>query len=137
MAAHRGATLGTGEGTKYLYAITRHQEQDIYLDFVTGMIKVFTFDIYSFLDPGESFDFVTLYVANKFEVLSEKLYEPFCVSTPVRECILADRLYHDCPISINHKKIMVDLVELDMIDFAVILGMDWLHASYTLIGFST
>ena len=27
----------------------------------------------------------------------------------------------------------VDLVELDMLDFDVILGMDWLHASFAFI----
>ena len=28
---------------------------------------------------------------------------------------------------------MVDLIELDMVDFDVILGMDWLHSCYELI----
>uniref|UniRef100_M1DFH1 Gag-pol polyprotein n=1 Tax=Solanum tuberosum TaxID=4113 RepID=M1DFH1_SOLTU len=45
-------------------------------------------------------------------------------STPVGESILAERVYRDCPISVNHKSTMVDLVELDIIDFDVILGMD-------------
>ena len=76
------------------------------------------------LDPGASLSFVTPYVANKFDVLPERLCEPFCVSTPVGESILAERFYRDCVISINHKDTMADLVELDMVDFDVILGMD-------------
>ena len=73
---------------------------------------------------------MTPYFANKFDVLLEKLYELFCVSTLVGESILAERVYRDCLVSINHKDTMADLVELDMVDFDVVLGMDWLHACY-------
>lgn len=32
---------------------------------------------------------------------------------------------------------MVDLVELDMVDFDVILGMDWLHSCYATLDYKT
>ncbi|KAH0729889.1 hypothetical protein KY289_001077 [Solanum tuberosum] len=132
-ATPRGATSGTGGGTNHLYAITSRQEQENSLDVVTGMIKVISLDVYALLDPEASLSFVTPYVANNFDVLAEKLCEPFYVSTPVGESILAERVYRDCVISINHKNTMDDLVELDMVDFDVILGMDWLHSCYASI----
>ncbi|KAH0669267.1 hypothetical protein KY285_023426 [Solanum tuberosum] len=92
-----------------------------YLCGIDCMIKVFAFDVYALLDPSASLSFVTPYVANKFEVIPEKIYEPYCVSTPVGESILAERVYRDYVISINHKDTMADLVELDMVDFDVIL----------------
>ena len=49
-----------------------------------GMIKVLTFDVYALLDIGKSLSFVTPYVANQFEILPEKVFEPFCVFTYVR-----------------------------------------------------
>ena len=88
------------------------------------MIKVFTFDIYSLLDPGASLYFVTPYVANLFEILCKKLCEHFCISTPIGDSILAERFYCDCHISINHKNTMADLVGLYLVDFDVILEMD-------------
>ena len=48
-----------------------------------------------------------------------------------------ERVYRDCPISINHKNTMAYLVELEMVDFDVILGMDCLHADYASIECST
>lgn len=45
-------------------------------------------------------------------------------STPTGESILAKKLYRDCTISTNHKDIMTGLVELDMVEFDVIIGMD-------------
>ena len=88
--APRGATSGTGGGANRLYAITSRQEQENSPDVVTGMVKVFAFDVYALLDPGVSLSFVTPYVVNSFDVLPEKLCEPFCVSTPIGESILAE-----------------------------------------------
>ncbi|KAH0669343.1 hypothetical protein KY285_023504 [Solanum tuberosum] len=119
-----------GGGTNLLYAINSRQEQEDSLDVVTGMIQVFDLTVYALLDPGASLSFVTPYVAMNFDVIPEQHSEPFSVSTPVGESILAERVYRDCPISINHKSTMADLIELGMVDFDVILGMDWLHACY-------
>ncbi|KAH0678966.1 hypothetical protein KY284_020051 [Solanum tuberosum] len=127
--APRGAIFGTGGGANRLYVITSRQEQENSLDIVTGMIKVFTFDVYALLDPGASLSFVTPYVANKFEVIREKLCEPFCVSTPIGESTLAELVYHDYVTSINHKDTMADLIELDMVDFDDILVLDWKSSS--------
>ena len=43
------------------------------------------------------------------------------------------KVYKQCPVFVMHKMIPCDLVELDMVDFDIILGMDWLHASYASI----
>ena len=97
------------------------------------MIKVFTFDVYAFLDSGSSLSFVTPYVANKFEILPERFCEAFYDSIPIWESILAERGYRDCPVYINHKNTMADLKELDMVYFDVILSMDYIHACYASI----
>ena len=110
--------------------ITSRQEQENSADIGTGMIKVFTFDVYALLDPGVILSFVTPYVANQFEILPEKLCEPNCVSTPVGESILAKRVHHDCPVYVNHNSTMADLIKSDMVDFDAILGIDWLHSWY-------
>uniref|UniRef100_M1DRU7 Gag-pol polyprotein n=1 Tax=Solanum tuberosum TaxID=4113 RepID=M1DRU7_SOLTU len=83
-----GQNGADGEGN-HLYAIASHQEQENSPDVVTGMIKVFTFYVYAFLDPGASLYFVTPYVANKFDNLPEQLLEPYNVSTPVGLSIMA------------------------------------------------
>ena len=88
------------------------------------MIKVFTLNVYALLDLGASLSIMPPYVPIKFDVLPEKICEPFCVSTPIGESILIEQVYYDFTISINHKSTLSDLVELDMIDFNVILCMD-------------
>lgn len=88
------------------------------------MINGSNFDDYGYLDQGESLSFVNLYVANRFDVILYKLYESFCISTPLGESIVAEYVYRDCVISINCNYTMNDLIELYMIYFDVILGIE-------------
>ena len=101
-----------------------HHEEENSPDVVIGMIKVFSFNMYASLDPRENLYFVTPYSPRKLNHLPKKICELLCVSTVVGDSILIERVYCDCTMSINHRSIMVDLVELNMIDFYVILGMD-------------
>ncbi|KAF3617611.1 hypothetical protein FXO37_34562 [Capsicum annuum] len=64
---------------------------------------------------------------------SQTLVEPFSVSTPVGVSIVARQVYKIRLITISQKVTLVDLVELEMTDFDVILGMDWLISCYALV----
>ena len=66
----------------------------------------------------------------RFSVKPKMLKCPFSISTPVGESVVARTVYRNCLISVFHKIIPCDLIELDMDDFNVILGMDWLYDSY-------
>ena len=61
--------------TSFIVIINR-QEKENFSNVVTGMIKVFAFDVYVLLDLGDILSFLTSYVANKFDILLEKLCEP-------------------------------------------------------------
>ena len=116
-----------------MYAINSIQEQEKSPDVVTDMQKVFDITVYALLDLGESLSFVTPYVPINFDVIPEQLCEPFSVSTHVGESILAEKVYHDFPILVNQKSTMDNLIELYMVDFDVILHMEWLHSYYSSI----
>ena len=67
---------------------------------------------------------LTLYVVMRFDIILKQLLETFSVYTHVGESTLAKRVYLYCTISINYKDIMANLIELDMVDFDIILAMD-------------
>ena len=46
------------------------------------------------------------------------------------ESVIAKRVYRNCPIRLPNRVSYVELVELDVLDFDVILGMDWFHACF-------
>ena len=47
----------------------------------------------------------------------------------------AERVYIDCPITIFDRVTYFDLIDLAMLDFGIILGMDWLHKCYVTIDY--
>ena len=56
---------------------------------MTGMLKVFSIDVYVLLDPRATLSFVTPLVAKNFDILPDILHEPFIVSTPMGELVVA------------------------------------------------
>ncbi|WMV30034.1 hypothetical protein MTR67_023419 [Solanum verrucosum] len=58
--------------------------------------------------------FETPYIAVQFSVSPETLSEPFSVSTPVCDPIIARRVYRDYPISVSQKVTSADLKEVNL-----------------------
>jgi len=77
--------------------------------------------------------FVTPYVAIRFDVGPKIISNPFHISTHVGDSIVAKRVYRNCPFFVSHRVTHVDLVDLDMLDFDVIFGMDWIYECYASI----
>jgi len=93
-------------------------------------LSIQSHDVYALIDPSSTLSYVTPYVAMEFGIEPEQLHEPFSVSTPVCESILAARFYSDCIVTLRGRDTMADLIELRMVDFDVIMGMDWLYSCF-------
>ncbi|XP_049406156.1 uncharacterized protein LOC125869760 [Solanum stenotomum] len=109
---HEGICLA---GSNAYFFVIGHKKKGS-PDVVTSMLKVFQLDVNALLDTVATLSFVTPYVAMMFDILLDVLLDPFYVSTPVGDSIMAKRVYRMCLISLSH-----------MLDFDVILVMDWLH----------
>ena len=57
----------------------------------------------------------------------------FSISTQVGDPVMSRRVYINFPIRVSQMVTSVDLVELEMVDFDVIVSMDWLHSFYDLV----
>lgn len=68
-----------------------------------------------------------------FDIIPEQLSQPFDIFTHVGESILVETNYFGCPVSVNHKCTMADFIELYILNFDIILRMDFLHVCYTSI----
>ncbi|XP_075101689.1 uncharacterized protein LOC142177123 [Nicotiana tabacum] len=126
-----------GGGQNRLYALAGRQDTEARGDVVTKMLTVFTFDVYALMNPGSTLSYVTPYISKKFGIEPKKLCEPFEVSTPIGESVIARHIYRGCPVKVYHHLTVADLVELEMVDFNVIMGMDWLGSCYATMGYRT
>ncbi|XP_070049534.1 uncharacterized protein [Nicotiana tomentosiformis] len=125
-----GDTSGSSGGQNCFYALTGRQDSEASPDVVTGILTIYSHAIYALMDPGSTFSYITPFIAGKLDMRSELLPQPVEVSTPVGNSIVANHVYRDCTVLINDRPTSVDLVELVMLDFDVIMGMDWLAACY-------
>ncbi|XP_070019631.1 uncharacterized protein [Nicotiana sylvestris] len=55
------------------------------------------------------------------------------VATPVGESLLAEYMYRACQIRVEGRDTLADLIVLDMIDFDMLMGMDWLCSCYAIV----
>ncbi|WMV23781.1 hypothetical protein MTR67_017166 [Solanum verrucosum] len=114
-----------GRGQSRVFALTR-QDVEASNAVVTGILSVCSFDAITLIDPRSTHSYVSSYFAIRFDRLPKLLKDPFLVATPVGESLLVKRVYKFCQLSVQGKCIVADLFELEMVDFDLILGIDWL-----------
>ena len=56
-----------------------------------------------------------------------------CVDTPVRGVVVTDSVCKSCVVKIADRELLADLTLLEMRDFDIILGMDWLATHYAIV----
>ncbi|XP_070020578.1 uncharacterized protein [Nicotiana sylvestris] len=124
----KGGTSNSSNPQNSIYAFAGRQDQESSPDVVTSILSVSSYDIHALIDPGSTFSYVTPLVASKFG-MKPKLVKPFEVSTLVRDSMISKKVYRGCIVVVHSRSTVAGLIELDMVEFDVIIGMDWL-ASY-------
>ena len=79
-------------------------------------------------DSGASHSFIAASVVIELGLEVETLEEPFYVSSPLGIRTRIGMVCRGCDLEISGTLLIVDLRIMDMLEFDVILGMDWLTA---------
>ena len=108
-----------------VYAVTQ-QDADAAPDVVTGIISILDHDAYTLVDPGATHSFASKPFLDRFQIETQPLEGRMKVSLPAGDPLLADRVVRDSRVQMEGQEFPTDLVALDMRDFDVVLGMDWL-----------
>ncbi|XP_070017189.1 uncharacterized protein [Nicotiana sylvestris] len=115
----------SGRAQPRCYALTARPEAKASDAVITGTISVCNRDASVLFDPGSTYAYVSSYFTPYLVVPRDYLSAHVYVSTPVGDPIVVDRVYRSCVVIIGGLETRVDLVLLNMVDFDVILGMDW------------
>ena len=102
------------------------QDADAAPAVVTGIISILDHDAYTLVDPGATHSFSSKHFLDRFQVETLPLKGCMRVSLPVGDPLFSDRVVRDSRIMIEGQEFPVDLVALDMRDFDVVIGMDWM-----------
>ena len=115
-----------------VFAVTQ-QEADTAHDVVTGMILVFDRDAHILIDPEATHSFISMGFISNVNLESQPIDCSIVVSLPTRDSRLAESVYMDSRVIIGGQEFLADLILLDIHDFDVILGMDWLSKHHATV----
>ena len=116
-----------------VYALTQ-QDANASNSVVTGMIKLFSSNVYVLFDTGATHSFVSVrLVRENNELTPTSLEFELCISTPSGDVFVVNQICKKCRLNIEGRTMEADLIVMDMKDFDIILGMDWLTANHASI----
>ena len=93
-------------------------------DRVTGTLLVNSTLAYMLFDCGATHSFVARKFAKTLNVQPEWLDNPYCAYAPGDRVLVSHLKYNNCLVEIENRTLQANLVEINMSDFDVILGID-------------
>ncbi|XP_075521394.1 uncharacterized protein LOC142554617 [Primulina tabacum] len=106
-----------------VYAITQ-DEADKSNDVVAGTILLNQMHAYALFDCGATHSFMSRKFAKKLKLEHETLSEPLRVATTTSKTYETHKVYRNCKISISKQNFEAEFIQLNMIEFHILLGMD-------------
>ena len=102
------------------------QAADATLDVVTGTISLFDIDAHVLVDSGAIHSFISREFIERVGIEMRLTKCSMVVSLPTGDSLIANRVYRGSKVTIASHEFEADLIVLDIHDFDIILGMDWL-----------
>ncbi|XP_073133403.1 uncharacterized protein [Henckelia pumila] len=93
---------------------------------VTGMINVSSNPAHVLIYTGATHSFISVEFVNKSGLVPDKSISGFSISLPSGEELSSDLIIRGCSVQMQSHELLADLIILNMSDFDVIFGMDWL-----------
>ncbi|GKA29036.1 putative reverse transcriptase domain-containing protein, partial [Tanacetum coccineum] len=111
--------------TGRVYATTRDQAAKT-SGTITGNLYIDDRTVFVLFDTGATHSIISTTFAKKLNMNPTPLIERVIISTPMKNHMLIDHEYVNCPLRFDDRIRPANLLPIHMLDFDVILGMDWL-----------
>ena len=89
------------------------------------------------VDPGSTHSYVSSFFASRFDEPAVLLNYPFWVSTSTKRALLIQLIFKSYVVSTNGMDTLANLMLLEIVDFDVILGIDWLASCHATVDYHT
>ena len=97
------------------------------------MISIFDRDAHILIDPGDTHSFIYMGFISNVNVESQPIDCSIVVSLPTEDSRLVESVYMDSRVITGGQEFLENLILLDIHDFDVILGMDWLSRHHATV----
>ncbi|CAA0834234.1 Unknown protein, partial [Striga hermonthica] len=112
-------------GQARVYTIA-HDEMANNAGTMSGMLSISNVLVFALCDTGATHSFISSRCLEALSVSKVRKVDPLEVSLASGKIIISDSLVRDLPVSIGGRVLCVDAYVIEMREFDVILGMDWL-----------
>ncbi|KAL0299993.1 UNVERIFIED_CONTAM: hypothetical protein Sangu_2504300 [Sesamum angustifolium] len=106
--------------------VTEMRGSSSFNDVISGTILLFDVEAYVLIDPGSTHSFISSELASKIPGKNSPLGYNLMVYLPVGGGVVVNSVRKGSIVRIGDVNLPVDLVVMDLEEFDVILGMDWL-----------
>ena len=107
------------------YAMKAGEDHDA-LEVMVGIFSLYDIETHALIDLGSTHSYVCMeHVFDKVSAM-EKLSYDMHVTSPLGHNVRVNNVYRNCPIVIQVREFLADLITLPFRDFDLIMGMDWL-----------
>ena len=116
------------------YAMKVREDQDA-PEVIAGIFSLYDIENHALIDPGSTHSYVCM--ENVFDkvLAMEKLTYDMHVTSSLGHNVSVDSIYRNCPIVIQAREFLADLITLPFREFDLILGMDWLTKHRTIVDY--
>ena len=114
------------------YAMKARGDQDA-PEVIAGIFSLFDIEMHALIDPGSTHSYVGIeHLFDKIPIVEQLAYDMH-VTSPLGHMISVNSAYRNCPIVIQAREFLSDLIPLIFREFDLILGMDWLSKHQAIV----
>ncbi|GKV48743.1 hypothetical protein SLEP1_g55542 [Rubroshorea leprosula] len=115
-----------------VFAITEQQAQNT-PTVIKDKIPISFGNAHVLIDFGSTHSFVSPKYVPFLHVEPKTLDCVLVVNTPSKEVLTSKTIYRSCRVMVEGRVLLADLILLGIVEFDVILGMDWLSTHYAMV----
>ncbi|XP_052210336.1 uncharacterized protein LOC127813416 [Diospyros lotus] len=93
---------------------------------VQGTLFISDTHVHALIDPGSTHSFMSYALATILGVETKLMESPIIILMPMGKSTRSSRVIEECKISLSDAQFQVDIILLEVYDFDIILGMDFL-----------
>nr|GFA96119.1 putative reverse transcriptase domain-containing protein [Tanacetum cinerariifolium] len=102
---------------------------------ITGTLFIYGHAVFVLFDTGATHSVISSVFASCVTTTPTLLDHVLCISTPMKDSVRITHVYRDLPLQFDDKIHAINALPLDMCEFDIILGIDWLTDHHAMIDY--
>nr|GFB33114.1 putative reverse transcriptase domain, aspartic peptidase domain protein [Tanacetum cinerariifolium] len=100
---------------------------------ISGTLFIYEHAVFVLFDTGTTHSVISSAFASRVTTTPTLLDHVLCISTPMQDSVRITHVYRNLPLQFDDKIRAINALPLDMCEFDIILGMDWLTEHHVTI----